>query len=255
MDLNIGKQNFLILGASSGLGLAVAEKIQEEGGFTIVVARSEEKLNSFHLKHPNSKTIQADIMSEDGINFLLQEVENFPIHGILVNAGGPPAGNFLGSTIETWDKGYEMVFRWKAHLLLKILPSLIERNYGRITFIESVSIKKPIEGLVLSNAYRMAVVGLVKSIINEINGKDITLNIIGPGYHKTERLKNLIEKQAGSEKEKNEIEKTFANQTAVGRLGIPEDLASLAVWLLSPHSGYVTGQTILVDGGLYKGSL
>lgn len=255
MDLSMQKQNFLVLGASSGLGRAVAEKIQEEGGFPILVARSEDKLQDFKSQYPRSRTIVADIMREEGIDVILEELRDVRIHGVLINAGGPPAGTFLKSSLEDWDIGYRMVFRWKVNLLLKLLPSLIENNYGRIVFIESVSIKKPIEGLVLSNAYRMSVVGLMKSIINEIQGKDITLNIIGPGYHQTERLNNLIADQAATEEEKKKIEDSFADRTAVGRLGNPEDLASITTWLLSPRAGYVTGQTILIDGGLYKGSL
>ncbi|MEL6485375.1 MAG: SDR family oxidoreductase, partial [Bacteroidota bacterium] len=135
-----------------------------------------------------------------------------------------------------------------------LLPKMIEQGFGRVLFIESVATKQPVENLVLSNAMRLAVTGYVKTLSQEIGGSGVTLNILGPGYHDTERLQQIFTKTSklkGVPEE--EIRANFKEQTVVKEIGDPKDFASLAVWLLSSYSGYITGQTLTVDGGLVKG--
>lgn len=254
--MNIDQPNFLILGASSGIGYAIAEQLCVKGLQIVAVARRIQLLNPLQQNFPNQvKTIKADVMTSEGMDHLYEQIKDIPIHGVLINAGGPPAGDFRSSELEHWDSGYQMVLRWKIDLLLRLLPKFEEQNYGRIVFIESVSIKQPIPGLVLSNTFRMAVAGLMKSIVNEVTEKNITFNIIAPGYHKTDRLQSLMEKQVTKDQSIEAVELKLAGNTTIGRLGDPQELASLATWLLSEESGYVTGQTLVVDGGLYRGSL
>ena len=254
MNLNIKDKKFLVLGASSGFGRQVAERISMEGGHPVLVARSEGKLLDFQSNYPNSSIIQADLFTSAGIQKVLHDTKGYELSGVLVNCGGPPAGSFPLNNMEEWDKGYEVVLRWKIELLRTILPRMESMGYGRIVFIESVSVRQPISGLVLSNVFRMSVVGLVKSIVNDLTGKDILLNIIAPGYHRTDRLENLISNQSEDKRiSTEEVAQSFAENTTLKKLGDPRSLAELAVWLLSPQNSYLTGQTITVDGGLAKG--
>ncbi|HLU93619.1 MAG TPA: SDR family oxidoreductase [Membranihabitans sp.] len=253
MNLEIQDKNFLVLGASSGFGRYIAERISREGGHPILVARSADKLRDFQKSHPDSSFIVADLMKSEGLQSVIRETNNITLDGVLINAGGPPAGSFP-QKMEEWDGGYNMVLRWKIELLQSLLPRFEARGYGRIVFIESVSVREPIPGLVLSNVFRMAVVGMMKSIVNEMTGQDILINMIAPGYHLTDRLENLIKRKSQEQGiPEEEIANQFAENTPLRKLGDPANLAELAVWLLSPGNGYVTGQVIPVDGGLAKG--
>ena len=135
------------------------------------------------------------------------------------------------------------------------LPKFIQQKYGRILYVESVSVKQPVENLVLSNSLRLGVVGFVKTLSQEVAHHGINLNIFGPGYHATPTMNRLFKKK--SEVEGISVEEAravFEKQTKVGKMGDPNDFASLALWFLSPMSQYITGQTISLDGGLIKGS-
>ena len=135
-----------------------------------------------------------------------------------------------------------------------MMHKMLAQNYGRIVFIESVSVKQPVENLVLSNALRAAVVGLMKSLSQDVAHQNITLNMIAPGYHNTAAMQRLFKKKADIENITLEEAKTiFERQLPVGRMGEADELARLACWLLSPLSRFVTGQTISHDGGMVKG--
>jgi 3-oxoacyl-[acyl-carrier protein] reductase len=139
-------------------------------------------------------------------------------------------------------------------LTQRFVPSLVKNNYGRLLFIESATVKQPLENLVLSNSLRAAVVGMVKTLSQEIAGTGVTLNILGPGSHNTPAIDRIYRKkseQTGIPFE--EVKATAIRQIPVGFLGEAADFASLAIWLLSPHSRFITGQTISVDGGAVKG--
>lgn len=254
MNLNINGKKFLILGASSGFGWHIAKRIIEEGGHPVLVARSEGGLENFHQTYPDSSIITADLFSSEGIEKVAKETKDLSLDGVLINAGGPAAGSFPMDGMEDWDKGYEVVLRWKIELLRILIPRFESAGYGRVVFIESVSVREPIPGLVLSNVFRMAVVGLMKSLVNEMDGKNILINVIAPGYHKTDRLENMIARQSKSRGiAEDEVIAGFTENTTLKKLGDPENLAELVAWLLSPQNNYLTGQTIVVDGGLTKG--
>lgn len=253
MNLDIQGKNFLVLGASSGFGLHVAQRISQEGGHPVVVARSVDKLRKFQKSHPDSSVIVADLQTEVGLESIKTATSAIDLDGVLINSGGPPAGSFP-MRMEDWDLGYQMVLRWKIELLQWLIPRMEVNGYGRVVLIESVSVREPIPGLVLSNTFRMAVVGVMKSIVNELVGKDILLNVIAPGYHMTDRLHDLIDRKSedlGISTE--QVAARFADNTSLRKLGDPASLAELAVWLMSPGNSYVTGQVITVDGGLAKG--
>ncbi|HMB98345.1 MAG TPA: SDR family oxidoreductase, partial [Balneolaceae bacterium] len=146
------------------------------------------------------------------------------------------------------------VMRWKIELALKLMPHFIERKYGRVLFLESKSVKQPIPQLVLSNAFRAGVTGFAKSLATEVANRGITVNVLAPGAHDTPAIERVIQKQSQSKNISYEAaKKEMEDSIPAGRLGSPNEIASLAAWLLSPRSSYVTGQTISHDGGAVSG--
>lgn len=257
MDLVIKKKLFVVTGSSSGLGAAIAKLLLAEGATVLLNARSEDKLKLLQADFSeNAEVLVGDITSDATISELIRKIGDRQLSGILVNAGGPPASSFIATEMQEWDQAYHTVLRWKVKLTKAILPLMQNNKYGRIVYIESASVKQPIENLVLSNSLRLAVVGFVKTLSQEVAREGITLNVVAPGYHNTSRLQGLIQKKSElTGLSVDQVKEAFMNQTLVGDLGEAEDLATLAVWLLSPHSKYVTGQTITIDGGLVSNTL
>ncbi len=256
MNLELKDQLFIVGGATSGFGKAIALALLTEGANVIVVARGEERLRALFSNHENAELITGDITDSETIEQLQYIVGERQLHGMVVNAGGPPAKMVLETTLADWDDAYQKILRWKVAITQAFVPAMIKAGYGRIVFIESSSVKQPIENLVLSNSLRLAVVGMVKTLSQEIARSGVTLNVLGPGSHNTPAIDRLYQKkteQTGLPFE--EIKKNAINQIPVGALGDATDFASLALWLLSPQSRYVTGQTITVDGGMIKGTL
>ena len=257
MDLNLKGALFVVTGSTSGFGKAIAEQLINEGAHVIINARGEEKLEALHQKYPDKTTILAgDITTDAVISDLIRKVHGKKLHGIVINAGGPPAKSFINTEITDWDNAYEKLLRWKVKLTQELLEKFQEQEYGRILFIESAAVKQPIENLILSNSLRMAVVGFAKTLSQEVAHQGITCNILAPGYHATPAMERLFaNKSLLLGISSDEAKKEFEKETQVGHLGDPEDFGSLAVWLLSPHSRFITGQTISIDGGLVRGSM
>ena len=255
MDLNLHDKLFVVLGASSGFGKAIAERLIQENARVIAVARRAELLK---CDHPSGNDryipLQADVTSDDFIEKLLNHLEGETLHGMVINAGGPPAGGFMENTPEQWQEAFNSVLLWKVKLLQKLMPRLVETNYGRILLIESVSVKQPVKQLVLSNAFRAAVAGMVRTLADEVAGNGVTLNILAPGYHETDAMKRLFVKRAETTSiTVEQAREMFTRETGTGTMGNPDHFAELATWLLSPSSGYITGQVISVAGNLVNG--
>lgn len=254
MDFQIKDQLFIVGGASSGFGSAIAKTLLQEGAHIIAIARSADKLAELSAMAPNQvTTVAGDLTNVELSTKIIAAIGNRSLHGVLVNAGGPPAKTFMETSLEDWDNAYNSLLRWKVNLTKALLPLMQEKQYGRILYIESSSVKQPLENLVLSNSLRLAVVGFVKTLSQEIASTGITLNIMAPGSHDTpaiQRVYNKKAEQAGISAQ--EARSRGIQQIPVGRLGNAADFASLACWLLSPGAGYITGQTITVDGGTVK---
>src|SRR5699024_8206995 len=285
MDLKIKDQQFLVCGASSGFGRAIAEQLLNEGASVIAVARRERKLQELSDSHPDRvKTVTGDLTDDDTHNKIEAAIGNDRLHGVVINAGGPPALSPLETAIPDWDQAYGSVMRWKVELILRLVSYFTSKEYGRILFIESQSVKQPIPSLVLSNAFRAGVVGFAKSLALEIADKGVTVhvlapgchqtpaidrdllktvenaaqgvtvNVLAPGCHETPAIARVIQKKVdNSDDSLDEVKQQMEASIPVGRFGKGDEIASLAAWLLSPHAGYVTGQTISHDGGNIKG--
>jgi 3-oxoacyl-[acyl-carrier protein] reductase len=172
----------------------------------------------------------------------------------VTNAGGPPAKGFLAASIEEWRKAVDANFLSAVYFAREVIPHMQRHRWGRIITLTSITTKQPVPDLVLSNAVRAAVVGLVKSLANEFGKDGITVNNVGPGYTATDRLKELARaRSAASGKSEADIFAAWASDAALKRVAEPREVADAIVWLASERASYITGQTILVDGGAYKG--
>ena len=172
----------------------------------------------------------------------------------VTNAGGPPAKGFLAASLDEWRKAVELNFLSTVYFAREVIPHMQRKRWGRIITITSITTKQPVADLVLSNAVRAAVVGLVKSLANEFGKDGILVNNIGPGYTATDRLRELAKtRSAALGKSEKEIFEGWAVDSPLKRLGEPREVADAIVWLASERASYITGQTLLVDGGLYKG--
>jgi 3-oxoacyl-[acyl-carrier protein] reductase len=255
MELNLKDRFFVVTGASSGFGEAILRQLVGEGARVLAVARRTSLLHGLAAELGSlCEILSADVMMEDFPDQLNEKLNGRIPDGILLNAGGPPAGSFLEISPETWIRSFHDIFLWKAALLKIMIPLFTQRKYGRILIIESVSVKQPVEGLILSNSLRPAVVGMARSLADEVSADGITINILAPGYHETNAMKRLFKRKSEvsglSEEEASEM---FAKETGMNKLGNPADFAKLAVWLLSEHSSFVTGQVISVAGNQVKG--
>jgi 3-oxoacyl-[acyl-carrier protein] reductase len=255
MNLNIQDQFFIVGGATSGFGKAITLALVNEGANVIAIARGIENLLELKSTAPKQIDIlSGDLAEESTLAALLSLIKDKQIHGMVVNAGGPPAKMVLETTLEDWDNAYKNILRWKIALTQAIVPSMVHNGYGRIVFIESVSVKQPVENLVLSTSLRLAVVGMVKTLSQEIALSGVTMNVLGPGSHNTPAINRLYtKKSAQTGLPFEQVKQLGIQQIPVGKLGEAADFAGLALWLLSPQSKFVTGQTITVDGGAVQG--
>lgn len=242
MDLGLKGKRALVMGASSGLGRAVAERLIAEGAIVAICARNEEKLRKAAKEMGAHFYIPCDLSKNSAALTLVDSaVKNFgdkPVDILVTNTGGPPAGAFADITSESWHIGFQGLWMSAAEGIRAVLPAMRAQRWGRILLVTSVAAKEPIAGLTVSNALRAGLLGLTKSISQEVAADGVTINALLPGYTKTERLEEL-----GVSDEK------LAAAVPARRLGRPEEMAALAAFLASQHAGYVTGQAIAVDGG------
>jgi len=255
MDLNLKDKYYLVTGASSGFGRAVAEALIKEGASLLINARTEEKLKEIQKLAPDRVNYLAvDITIPLEQDKLLNKIGTRDLDGAFINAGGPPAKSALNTKLKDWDEAYKTLVRWKIRITKKLVHRFMSSGGGKMIFLESISVKQPVPNLVLSNSMRMAMVGYVKSLSDEVGPKGVNMNILAPGYHDTNAMQRIIKnKSLVNDVSFEDAKKMIESETMLGKMGDPKDLASLATWLFSDHANYITGQTISVDGGLTRG--
>ena len=251
----------IVAASSQGIGRATAEAFAAEGCRVAMCARSTDTLEAAAAqirKQYNAEVLSEalDVTSAEAVrSFVEAVVAKFGAVDICVtNAGGPPAKGFLAASVEEWRKAIDANFLSTVYFAKEVIPYMQKRRWGRIITITSITTKQPVSDLVLSNAVRAGVVGLVKSLANEFGKDGILVNNVGPGFTATDRLKELAKaRSAASGKSQQEIFDTWAVGSAQKRIGEPREVADTIVWLASERASFITGQTILVDGGAYKG--
>ena len=260
MELQLQGKVALVVASSQGLGKAVATELVKEGANVMLTSRDAAKLQAVQqeLEQLGKGKVawhRADITQADDIKALLTAVrDTFGKLDILVNnAGGPPAGTFEQLTDEDWQRAFELNLLSYIRMIREALPDLKQRG-GRIVNIVSSSVKQPIPGLILSNTFRLGIVGLTKTLAEELAPYNILINTVAPGRIATGRLLYLDQKRAehlGISRE--EVAEQARNQIPLGRYGTPEEFAKVVAFLVSDASTYITGSTLLVDGGMVKG--
>jgi len=261
MDTGLKGRVALVAASSQGIGRATAEALAAEGCRVAMCARNEEKLSAavsdIRAKHGAEIFAKAfDVTRAESVTaFVCDVAAKFGGVDICVtNAGGPPAKGFLAASIDDWQKAVDANFLSTVYFARAVIPHMQKKKWGRIITITSITTKQPVSDLVLSNAVRAAVAGLVRSLANEFGKDGILVNNVGPGYTATDRLKQLAKaRSAATGRSEEEMFETWAADSALKRVGEPQEVADTIVWLASELASYITGQTILVDGGAYKG--
>lgn len=252
--MNLGIQNkvALILASSKGLGKSVAIELAKEGAKVIIcgtdaVALSATEAEIQAIAPNNVASFICDITDESQRrNLVEQSIRAFGTIEILVtNTGGPAAGPFEQFNLDDWKHLYNLLFLSAVDIIQQVLPGMKEKGFGRILTITSIAVKQPADNLISSNAVRTSLLGLVKSLSNEVAIHGITVNNILPGYTTTNRLENLIEKNPAVNNVKDSI--------PMKRFGTTEEFAAAAAFLVSARASYITGQSLAVDGGWIKG--
>lgn len=261
MDSGLKNRVAIVAASSQGIGRAAAEGFAAEGCKVAMCSRNKTNLTAAADKireqyHTEVLAEAFDVADAQAVRqFVSAVVQKYGSADICVtNAGGPPAKGFLATTVEEWKRAIELNFMSTVYFAHEVIPHMQKRKWGRIITLTSVSTKQPVNDLVYSNAVRAGVVGLVKSLSNEFGKDGILVNNVGPGYTATDRIKNLARsRSAPLGKTESQVLEGLAADTPLRRLGMPNEVADAIVWLASDRASYVTGQTILVDGGLYKG--
>jgi 3-oxoacyl-[acyl-carrier protein] reductase len=260
MDLGIKNRVALVAASSQGLGKAIAAALCREGTKVVICAREKARL----LKARDAiaaetggevRAFTADVTNQDDIRGLVRfALDEFGSVDILVcNAGGPPSGLYGDFTPEDYQKALELNLLSTVRLCYEAIPPMKKQHWGRIITLTSVSAKQPIDNLILSNTARAGVLGLTKSLSNQLAASGITVNSICPGYTQTERVEGLArafaEKGLGSPQDfYSQLEKAIP----MGRLAKPEEVAAAAAFLASEAAAYITGVVLQVDGGYIK---
>ena len=251
----------LVAASSKGLGRAIAYGLAKEGARVAICARGEEALAQTAAEIEGATgspvlAMVADLTNKQNIeNLVARVVEEFGRLDILVtNAGGPPPGLFVELTDEKWEKAFQLTLMSAVRLCREVIPHMRRQGGGRIITMTSISVKQPVENLMLSNSLRLAVIGLTKTLANELAKDNILVNSVCPGWTRTGRVEELLQDRA--RRQGTSVEEEFAKiekEIPLGRMGTSEEVANLVVFLASEKASNITGTAIQVDGGHVKG--
>ncbi|MGG0719238.1 SDR family oxidoreductase [Robertmurraya massiliosenegalensis] len=260
MNLNLNGKIAIVIASSQGLGKAIAAQLVKEGANVMLASRNEAKLMKVReeltqLEKGRVSHIVTDITNSEDIKALVQyTIKEFGSIDILVNnAGGPPSGSLLELDDKAWQDAFELNLLSYVRMIRCTIP-FMQKNGGKIINIASSSIKQPIPGLILSNTFRLGIVGLTKTLAEELAASNIIVNTVAPGRIATDRVAKLdlikANKLGISQKD---IEKQSQANIPLKRYGKPEEFANFVTYLSSDVNSYMTGQSFLVDGGMVKG--
>lgn len=262
MDLGLAGKVALVAGSSQGLGRAIAEELAAEGASLVLVARGRERLEAAReaIAAANGTPVVAaagDLALPEGrsaaVDAALSAFSRIDV--LVTNSGGPPAGSFDAHGPEAWDAATRLLLGSAVELARAVLPGMRQRRWGRIVNVTSVAAKQPIDDLILSNALRAAVIGMARTLANEVAADGITVNNVLPGFTRTERLSELADARAARPGGTRDAVLADMAAAPARRLGEPKELAALVAFLASERAAYVTGQSVAVDGGYVRSLL
>jgi 3-oxoacyl-[acyl-carrier protein] reductase len=240
VDLGLKDRRALVMGASQGLGRACAEALIGEGARVAICARDAARLAATAALL-GAEGIVCDLSAPGAAATLVTEAERRigPIDVLVVNTGGPPPGLFAELTDTAWRAAFESLWMSSVGAIRAALPGMRQRRFGRVVLVTSIAAREPVPNLMLSNALRAGLHGLVNALSREVAADQVTVNALLPGYTLTERLGDLHLDEA-----------RLVAQIPAGRIGRPQDFGAVAAFLASAQAGYITGQALAVDGGL-----
>lgn len=261
MNLGLKGKIAFVAAGSQGLGKACAFELAREGAKVAICGRTEATLNETAQEIASATgqdilTFVADVTNPDEISTAIEFVVGHwgGLHILVTNAGGAPAGYFDDLTDDTWEKGWRLNFLSVVQLIRAGLPHLKAADWGRIITITSATVKQPMDDLLISSSVRPGVVGLVRSLATQLGQYGITVNNVAPGFTMTERVTEIFDSRSRQKGTAFEDEiAAITNNTPVRRMGQPDEIGSLVAFLASDRAGYINGQTIVIDGGSYRG--
>ena len=245
MDLGIAGRVALVTGGTKGIGLGIAQALAAEGVRVAVASRSGERAEEVGAELGGAG-FAFDSADLDAVEPLIDAAEDAlgPIDIYVPNTGGPPAGDDpLGFSSEQWEAAHRTLVLSPMLFLARLVPGMRERRFGRVVLVASSAVREPIDNLQLSNAHRPGMLAAFKVLARQAGKDGVTFNTLLPGRIATDRL-------IGTQGSREAAEEAARDTTAVGRLGTAEEMGAAAAFLCSRQAGYITGTTILVDGGL-----
>ena len=259
MNLDLKDKVALVTASSRGLGKAVAREFAREGARLAMCARSDDLVTAAEeiRKETSAEVIavRGDVTKQADIDIIMkQALDEFgKIDILFINAGGPPPGNFLDLTPDDWEAATNLTIMSAVRLCYAVVPHMLEGGRGSIVISQSVTVKQPIDNLILSNSLRMAVIGLVKSLANELGPKGIRINSINPAWTWTERVEQLMKDRAQRSKSSVEEETAKVSSTIpLERMGTVEEFGKTVAWLASDAASLIHGHALMFDGGAVK---
>jgi len=262
VDLGIRGKVALVAASSKGLGRAVAEELAAEGAHLVMCARGKATLEQTAESIRRQATVKvvavaADVSDpKDAARVVKAAFDEFGQVDILVtNSGGPPSGPFENLSAEMWDTATRLLLKSAVELTRAVLPGMKQRRWGRILNVTSIAAKQPIEGLMLSNSLRAAVIGFARTLANEVAPFNVTVNNLLPGYTRTDRVQELARAAGAKGGGSADIVSKWEREIPMGRLGEPREFAAFAAFLASERASYITGTSIAVDGGWIRSLL
>lgn len=262
MDLGLKGKAALVTAASKGLGKASALALAQEGADVVIAARSQAIDETAVVIREQTgvqvTAVRADVTQQADIDRLVQT--GLAAHGrldvLVVNAGGPPPGKFLDFTPGDWETAVNLTLMSAVRLCYAVVPHMITQGGGSIVAIESISVKQPVDNLILSNSVRMAVIGMLKTMANELGPQGIRINSINPTFTYTDRVEQLLAARAKANGTTTADEAAKISQTIpLRRMGTAAEFGRAVAWLASPAVSFIHGHALMFDGGATKSAL
>ncbi|MFM8778733.1 MAG: SDR family oxidoreductase [Acidimicrobiaceae bacterium] len=246
MDLGLSGRTAAVAGGSAGLGFATAQALANDGVRVVVCGRDEKRATDAAMKIGNSSVgISCDVSSVAGGESFVEQATKILGHIdiLILNSGGPPAGTFTSTSVESYDQAFANGLMSMIAMTKLVVPQMQSRKWGRVVAITSIAVRQPIANLILSNTARAGLTGFLKTVSREVAGDGVTVNTVQPGTHDTDRIRQLYGATPDAK----------ALDIPAGFVGDPKDFGNVVAFLCSESSKFVTGVNLQVDGGAYTG--